>query len=96
MGSSCQLLSSEVDMSGVIDIDTHNHSHDSHKHDSHKHDSHSEIVATYRFNCNQFSGFSTTLFEHFNSLSKINAVWVTDDQQGSTEITASRNTVSLD
>lgn len=85
--------------------DNHKYSHEEHHEHLNKahqkekqEDSHREIAAHYRFNCANTAAIesvSTTLFEHFSSIKKVNLVWVSDSGQGAITLNATSNTVRL-
>ena len=74
------------------------HKHSEHHGKNHSDDRHSEIIAHYQFSCQgvkSLKSVSIALFEQFPRLEKINAMWVTDSQQGSKWLRPSSNTFSL-
>lgn len=91
-GTSCTLVSSEIDVKGLLakhDYDK-KHNHDHH----HKHDDHQEISAYYKFKCDdlkQLSAIETGLFKAFPRIEKINGEWVSEYKQGLSVLTASNN-----
>ncbi len=91
-GVLCQVTKIIVDMSGVIDSEQEEHDHSGHN------GLHSEITASYLFNCTgskRLRFFSVALFKKFPGIKKINAVWVTETEQGSELLTSKNNTVPL-
>ena len=108
IGTDCTLEETLVDMSNIIDSekghdDRHGHEHhDSHTNDHQKslesHNNHSEISVNYRFKCEQpkrLKALVIKLFGQFSGIEKINVMWVTDTQQGSTLLNPDNNTISL-
>lgn len=77
----------------------HNHEEQSkHEHDEHSNDEHNEITASYIFSCTKtdsLKAVSTSLFEYFPAIEKINAMWVTTTKQGSDVINAKSNSINL-
>ena len=72
----------------------HHHKHD---HDD-KHDIHSEVVANYRFSCENVKALKSievSLFQHFPGVDKINAMWVTDQGQGSVTLNKDQRTINF-
>ena len=94
----CALTASVVDVSSVIRDESKHHHHDHSQGHSNHDDVHSEIVASYQFTCvdaNQLNAISVALFDKFPGIEKINAMWVTDSQQGAKELNPSSRTFSL-
>ena len=77
----------------------HQNSHKDDHHDSHEnHNSHSEMSVSYRFRCQQpkrLKAVSLKLFSQFPGIEKINVMWVTDTQQGSTLLNPDNTIISL-
>jgi len=77
--------------------------HDDHQEHGDQHDSqydsqHSDIKANYRFMCEQardLESVSVELFNHFPGVENINAMWVTDSEQGSKQLNQNSNTFFL-
>lgn len=102
-GSACSLLEKTMDLSSVINDDHHEEGHHDEGHDDHAgdhedqhHQSHGEITANYRFSCEdsaKLRSVSIDLFEAFAGLEKINAMWVTEVQQGSENLSATNTTI---
>ena len=84
-----------------IIVDTSSIKHDDHDdgHDHHDHDNdHSEILATYIFRCDtvdKLTTISTSLFDHFPSIEDIKVEWITDVQQGASNISKDTNEFSI-
>lgn len=93
-GTRCDLRNVSVDISGVI-----SNEHDDHEH-HHKdyQESHSEIIADYHFSCDSdkdLISVSVELFDQFPGVEKINAMWVTETQQGADTLNAEKRTIRL-
>jgi hypothetical protein len=81
----------------------HEHGHEQHGQDHHhkeeqKHKGHAEFHVTYELNCNRKKHINTaaiTAFTHFLELKKVTVNWVTEDNQGSSETTASSTDIKL-
>ena len=75
----------------------HKDEHDGHNHDSHEGD-HSEIVARYRFKCENtanLKSISIQFFDHFSGIESINTMWVSETDQGSMMLNKDSNTIPL-
>ena len=93
-GAQCQLITAEVDVSGVLEEDHHQHDHQ-HDYDE---ESHSEITAHYQFDCSkaqQLESIAIDLFRQFPGIEKIQAEWVTASQQGAITLTPNNTTIPL-
>ena len=108
-GTSCELTEVDVDVSALLDnetLETKEEKHEKNGHGHHDHSdhgksdeaTHSDISAHYRFQCDQgakLTAISLKLFEHFPGVETLNAEWITDNNQGSAELTAGANTLYL-
>lgn len=88
--------------------DEHNHEHhDEHSHEHHEehnhehHDennltNHAEVIASYRYTCNDITnltGMTVKFFSNFPKLEKIDAVWLIGNKQGVQTLTSLANTL---
>ena len=92
-GSDCVLKQAKVDMSALIEQNGHGHHHDNEHNDSHR-----EINANYLYQCSQgekLDTVSVNLIALFPSFEKLNVMWLTDSQQGATELTAASNLIRI-
>ena len=93
VGSGCQFKNALVDVSSVAQ----NHQHHDHA-SEHDESSHSEISAIYRYQCKDaqaLESVSVALFESFAGIEKIDAMWITESDQGSAPLTTKSNLISL-
>ena len=104
IGAHCELNTLKIDTSAVLDnedLESEEHGHEDHGHSSNDdpgHKTHSEISANYQFHCERsfkLTAISLGFLDHFPGIEKLKVVWVTDSNQGSTELTAESNTVYL-
>ena len=109
-GASCSPNSVEVSITGPAsqslndqeNKSAHDHgsheSHTEHHDENHKQSStHSEVTALYVFDCSakQPNSVTTSFFDHFSGLEKINVSWLTETQQGQSVLRATSSTVSF-
>lgn len=76
--------------------ESHEHHHEG-KHDK-KQETHSEITANYQFECSKPKdsiSVSLGLFDHFRGFEKINAMWVTNTEQGAKTLDAENKSLVL-
>lgn len=81
------------------------HDDDGHHGDDHDHEesageaqSHSEITASYHFQCQDtadLESISVDLFDRFEGVEEINAMWITDRGQGAARLTPSERVIQL-
>ncbi len=100
VGTDCEPEQAKVDVPLVMHTATHEHPDDDAELDtqSEAHDTHSEIRARYRFHCQQgpqLAAVSVALLEHFPGIEALNAMWVTDTQQGAVTLTAQARHIRL-
>lgn len=106
LGIHCEAKKITVDVSSVIssEYDEHQHHGDSevHEHEpkSHNHGKsrHSEISAHYRFSCKdseQLNSLSAMFFKQFPRIEKIDAMWITETEQGTISLTPTNNKILL-
>ena len=92
LGSTCTLMAANINMPDIFQqSDTHA------LEDDHQ-TAHSEITATYRYNCqngSQLNGISVYLNRYFPAIEKLKIMWLTDDAQGTTELTHTANLIQL-
>lgn len=79
--------------------DEHAHKQQRHEdHGEHAEETHSEITALYHFECSnvaQLSAVEVNLFNHFPGIEELHTMWVTDNHQGSAELSKSSKTFRL-
>jgi hypothetical protein len=93
-GSDCRLKQAKVDMSSVIEQDSQYH----HDHGDKDRDSHSEINANYSYECStgeNLEALSVGLFSLFPAIETLEAMWLTDSQQGAVKLTAKSNIIRI-
>jgi len=80
--------------------DEHSHEHpDEHNHDHHDENNltnHAEVIASYRYTCNDITnltGMTVKFFSNFPKLEKIDAVWLIGNKQGVQTLTSHANTL---
>lgn len=102
IGARCELNALKIDLSPVLDKeDLESEEQEHHGHSSHgdlEHKTHSEISANYQFHCERgfkLTAISLGFLDHFPGIEKLKVVWVTESNQGFTELTAESNTVYL-
>ena len=112
-GATCHRESVAVDVSGVMaeaegeheahapgEADGESHHAPDHDHDGESHETHhSEIVANYRFRCDDtagLSGITVDVFDVFPGIERMQAMWVTPARQGATELSAQHRIVSFE
>ena len=110
-GGACTLVNTYIDVSGLINFDENKHEHqpqhqpkhdiksdDDHSIHKESHESHSQVIANYRYNCEEASTLSTITvlaFEQFLGIKKIRAMWITDTKQGVVTLSAERKIIRL-
>lgn len=99
----CDHVNTSIDLSGLIESDDHEDGHQKvlaeHKHgDGHakeheenaQKNNHSDVVANYKYQCEnitQLSAITVDVFESFPGIRKLNAVWVKSIHQGAATLT---------
>ena len=103
-GGRCDHVKTLVDLSDLIESDDHEHAHQQssteHKHDEEhaQKNSHSEVVANYKYRCEniaQLSELTVDLFEIFPGILKMNAVWLKPLQQGAATLTPNHRIIEF-
>lgn len=112
-GAKCQRESVTVDVSSVMaetkgehdahapgetDAESHHETHNDHADEAHE-THHSEIVANYRFRCDDtadLAGVAVEIFNDFPGIERMQAMWVTPVKQGATELNARQRIVSFE
>jgi hypothetical protein len=105
-GGGCTLINTAIDVSGLIKLDElqpqqNKKSHDGHTEQSDQetsHESHSQVVANYRYHCEEtatLSAITVLAFEQFSGINKIHAMWITDTKQGVVTLSAERKIIRL-
>ncbi|MDG2115553.1 MAG: DUF2796 domain-containing protein [Porticoccaceae bacterium] len=92
-GGDCSLKQATADFPALAE-------HSAHDEEEHKttEESHSEITAHFEYDCEQDAGLDSinvNLIDHFPTIEKIKAMWVTDVKQGAVELTAKSNIIRL-
>ena len=93
----CQMMSANVNTGHLLKNthDKHPHQHD--KHVTHQPE-HAEITANYTYRCQQTDEIkivSVELFQHYQGLKQIRAMWVTPIEQASAMLTPTKKTVKF-
>ena len=100
----CEHVKTSIDVSDLIESDNHKNliEHENkhnHEHEDHvQYDSHSEIIANYRYRCdNKFnlSAITVNLFKSFPSIHKIHVMWVKPSQQGAVTLTSNNRIIEF-
>ncbi len=104
IGARCSIESSSINVSNILDDNpkNSNKTHEDKHHHEHSHndesDTHSEVIANYRFSCKNLTtlkSIKVSLFEYFSSIDKVNAMWVTDEGQGSVILDKGKHTIDF-
>jgi len=91
-GGDCSLVNMEIDVSGLTKHGAHSESEVSHE--SH----HSQVIANYRYHCEEksrLSAIDVQIFDLFSGVNKIHAVWITDSKQGAVTLNAESSEIRL-
>jgi hypothetical protein len=94
-GSDCTLKQANADMSVLIKQGSNP---DDHHHDNEHNESHNEISVSYSYECSQgekLDTISVNLIPLFPNIETIKVMWLTDNQQGATELTAKSNLIRI-
>jgi hypothetical protein len=106
-GGGCSLAHTAIDVSGLIKLDENNHeyqskqikkSHDAHSVQYTSHEDHSQVVANYRYHCEEtstLSAITVLAFEQFSGIKKIRAMWITATKKGVVTLSAERKIMRL-
>ena len=106
-GGDCSLTHTAIDVSGLIKLDENKHehqlkhnkkSHDTHSVQDTSHENHSQVVANYRYHCEEtstLSAITVLAFEQFSGIKKIRAMWITATKQGVVTLSAERKIMRL-
>ena len=106
-GGGCTLINTAIDVSGLIKLDENKHehqpkynkkAHDAHSDQDTSHENHSQVVANYRYHCEEkstLSAITVLAFEQFSGIQKIRAMWITDTKQGVVTLSAERKIMRL-
>ena len=89
-GGSCTLKHAKTDMSALIDQDGDTHGTDN--------TTHSEITASYHYECEHGQtprAVSTNLLNSFTGIETLNVIWLTENRQGSAELTSKSNLIRI-
>ncbi len=112
-GATCHRERVAVDVSGVMaeaegeheahapgEADSESHHAPDKDHDGESHETHhSEIVANYRFQCDDTAGLSritVNVFDVFPGIERMQAMWVTPARQGATQLSTQHRIVSFE
>ena len=103
-GGGCSLINTAIDVSGLIKLDESEHEHQP-KHNKKSHDdhsvqeeSHNQLVANYRYHCEEtatLSAITVLAFDQFLGIENIRAMWITDTDQGVVTLSAERKILNL-
>ena len=98
-GGDCSLKQATADFPALAEHNTHDdeHAHGEEEHEASE-ESHSEITAHFEYDCAQYeelNSINVNLIDHFPTIEKIKAMWVTDVKQGAVELTAKSNLIQL-
>jgi hypothetical protein len=106
-GGGCSLINTVIDVSGSLKDHENEHehqpknrkkSHDDHGIQETTHQNHSQIVANYRYHCEEtatLSAITVLVFEQFLGIKEIRAMWITDTKQGVVTLSAERKIIHL-
>ncbi|GEM_PF-441022 len=108
-GSECQLKTAKIDLNQILpeqpirhtkpsDQDSQTEHHD-HYHKDEAQAQHSEIKARYQFNCTEATKLTVievNFFNQFEHLNYIQALWITHQKQGLSELERGANYLKLD
>jgi hypothetical protein len=104
-GGGCSLINTVIDVSGLIKLDENEHrpkhnekSHNDHSVQEASHENHSQVVANYRYHCEDkstLSAITVLVFDQFSGINNIHAMWITDTKQGVVTLSAERKTIRL-
>lgn len=102
---SCDHVKTSIDLAELIESNDHEHAHEKksnehkHDHDDHDHNNHhSEIVANYKYHCENKSSLSVmtvALFDSFPGIHKIQTMWIKQTQQGATTLTPNNRIIEF-
>ena len=93
IGTTCELIESSVDVSGVLSV-----AHDDHVHEESDTDAHSDISAAYHFSCDnalKLSGIQVHLFKLFEGIDEIRTMWLREGKQGAITLTSKAPRVDI-
>ena len=98
-GGDCSIKQATADFPELTESNAHHDDDHAHgeEHETAK-ESHSEITAHFEYDCAQYEELNTiavNLIDHFPTIEKIKAMWVTDVKQGAVELTAKSNLIQL-
>ena len=104
-GGGCDHVETSTDLADLIENDErrddgHKKEHEAHEdRESHaQENNHSDIVATYKYRCDdiaQLSGITVDLFEVFPGIQKMNALWITPIRQGAVTLTLNHRIIEF-
>jgi hypothetical protein len=106
-GGGCSLINTAIDVSSLLKDHENEHEHQPRNskksHDDHSiketgHESHSQIVANYRYYCEEtatLSAITVLAFEQFLGIKTIRVMWITDTKQGVVTLSAERKIMHL-
>lgn len=93
-GGDCDHVKTSIDVSSLSENENHDHSHENHD----KNDNHSDIIANYRYRCENktlLSSLTVTLFKLFPGIHEIHAIWVMQKEQGKATLTPNNYVVEF-
>jgi hypothetical protein len=103
-GGDCSLINTDIDVSALIKLDDNAHEHqpkqNKKSHDGHsvQEESHNQLVANYRYHCEEIatlSAIKVLAFDQFLGIKNIRAMWITDTDQGVVTLSAERKILNL-
>lgn len=99
-GGDCSLKQATADFPALTESNAHHEDEHAHGDEGHEtaEESHSEITAHFEYDCTQdkeLKAITVNLIDHFPTIEKIKAMWVTDVKQGAVELTAKSNIIRL-
>lgn len=104
-GGDCSLINTNVDVLALIRLDENEHEpkvnkkvHEDHSGQQASHENHTQVVANYRYHCEEESTLSAVnvlVFDQFSGVHKIRAMWVTDTKQSVVTLSAESRIINL-
>jgi len=102
--SDCKLTSVNIDLDGLLPLKTDDkhahHEEEHHEHhdekDHHEEAEHNEVMMDYSYHCDKGATNNSAtihLFKHYPAIKAIQAMWISDSNQGSINLTSDSNTL---
>ena len=99
-GGNCELLNQFIDVSSIIH--THHHTENEHTKQHIKNYSqevnHSEVIANYRYHCKKVAdlySITVKVFHLFPGIKKMQALWITEREQGAASLNPKNKVINL-